>query len=146
MKINEKILHALSEAQTDKEPLDEKYIEILEKIIKKVYFGKLASVERIKRGFKIKNTLPKGNPRPTEVHYPILVMIQYTFHSTDSSIPEFEMELQFGKNFDWVSYINPKANKNGFSEKEITQKLQELKKIFEEVCNMDTLIVGRLTK
>ena len=38
MKINEKILQGLSEAQTDKEPLDEKYIEILEKIIKKSEF------------------------------------------------------------------------------------------------------------
>lgn len=147
MKLNEKIIRGLAEAQTDEEVLNKKYIEILERLIKKVNFGKLALIERFnKRGFRIKNTLPKGNPRPVSVHYPIRVLIQYTIHSIESGIPGFEMELQFGDEGDWTTYIDSKTNKNGFSEEEIIQKLKELKKVFEEVRNMDASIVDRLSK
>ena len=56
MKLNEKILQRLSEAQTDKMALGEKYLKILKSIIKNVNFGKLTSVDADKsvlRGIKI---------------------------------------------------------------------------------------------
>ena len=108
--------------------MSEKYIEILEKLIKKANFGKLALIERVnKRGFKIKNTPPKGNSQSISVHYPIRVLIQYTIHSIESGIPGFEIELQFGNDFDWVTYINSKTNKNGFLKKKLFKNLKNLK-------------------
>ena len=160
MKLNEKILQGLSEAQTDKMALGEKYLKILRSIIKNVNFGKLASVDADKsvlRGIKIENNPPKGARGFRDIHYHVQVIVQYTSTSIDVGVPGFEMQIRFGDN-DYWRYIESPNRRNlrgikrvlskdpGFSEEEITQKLKELKKIFEEVYNSDEAIINRLLK
>lgn len=161
MKINEKILQGLSEAQTDKKALGEKYIKILEKIIKNVNFGKLGSIgpyrDSLGTGIEIKNKPPKGARGFYDVHYPIHAVVRYTSTSIDVGVPGFEMQIRFGDN-DYWRYIESPNRRNlrgakrvlskdpGFSEEEITKKLKELKKIFEEVYNSDEAIINRLLK
>lgn len=163
MKINEKILQGLSEAQTqsDKEAVSKKYLQILEKIIKNVNFGKLGSIgpyqDSLGKGIEITNRPPKGAQGFWDVHYPIQVIVRYTSASIDVGVPGFEMQIRFGDN-DYWRYIESPNRRNlrglkralskdpGFSEKEITQKLKELKKIFEEIYNSDEAIINRLLK
>ena len=160
MKINEKILQGLSEAQTDKMALSEKYLKILKSIIKNVNFGKLASVDADKsvlRGIKIENNPPKGARGFRDIHYHVQVIVQYTPTSIDAGVPGFEMQIRFGDNDYWRDIDSPNrrnlrglkralSKDPGFSEKEITEKLKELKKIFEEVYNSDEAIINRLLK
>ena len=160
MKLNEKILQGLSEAQTDKMALGEKYLKILKSIIKNVNFGKLASVDADKsvlRGIKIENNPPKGARGSRDIHYHVQVIVQYTSASIDAGVPGFEMRIRFGDNDYWRDIDSPNkrnlrgikralSKDPGFSEKEITEKLKELKKIFEEVYNSDEAIINRLLK
>lgn len=160
MKLNTKILKGLSEAQTDKMALGEKYLKILKSIIKNVNFGKLASVDADKsvlRGIKIENNPPKGARGFRDIHYHVQVIIQYTPTSIDVEVPGFEMRIRFGDNDYWRDIESPNrrnlrgvkrvlSKDPGFSEEEITQKLKELKKIFEEIYNSDMTIVDRLSK
>lgn len=160
MKLNEKILQGLSEAQTDKMALGEKYLKILKSIIKNVNFGKLASVDADKsmlRGIKIENNPPKGARGFRDIHYHVQVIVQYTSASIDVGVPGFEMQIRFGDNDYWRDIESPNrrnlrgikrvlSKDPGFSEEEITQKLKELKKIFEEIYNSDMTIVDRLSK
>ena len=160
MKLNTKILKGLSEAQTDKMALGEKYLKILKSIIKNVNFGKLASVvadKSILRGIKIENNPPKGARGFRDIHYHVQVIVQYTSTSIDVEVPGFEMRIRFGDNDYWRDIDSPNkrnlrgikralSKDPGFSEEEITEKLKELKKIFEEIYNSDTAIVDRLSK
>lgn len=160
MKLNTKILKGLSEAQTDKMALGEKYLKILKSIIKNVNFGKLASVDADKsvlRGIKIENNPPKGARGFRDIHYHVQVIVQYTSTSIDVEVPGFEMRIRFGDNDYWRDIESPNrrnlrgikrvlSKDPGFSEEEITQKLKELKKIFEEIYNSDMTIVDRLSK
>ena len=158
MKINEKIIQGLAEAQTDRKAVVEKYLKILEKIIKNVNFGKLASIINYPgKGIEINNTPPKNARGFNDVHYPIQVKVRHTFDSIDAGVPGFEMKIRFGDNDYWRDIESPNkaklkglaralSNDPGFSEEEITKKLQELKKIFEEVSNSDELIINRLSK
>ena len=160
MKLNKKILQGLSEAQTDKMALGEKYLKILRSIIKNVNFGKLASVDADKsvlRGIKIENNPPKGARGFRDIHYHVQVIVQYTSTSIDVEVPGFEMRIRFGDNDYWRDIESPNrrnlhgikrvlSKDPGFSEEEITQKLKELKKIFEEVYNSDETIINRLLK
>lgn len=160
MKINEKILQGLSEAQTqiDRKAVGEKYLKILEKIIKNVNFGKLASIngKGTLRGFEIKNNPPKGARGIRDVHYSIYVIVRYTTNSITAEVPGFEMQIRFGENDYWRDIDPPNKPKTGlkralskdpgFSEEEIAEKLKELKKIFEEVYNSDEAIINRLLK
>ena len=163
MKLNTKILKGLSEAQTqiDREVVHEKYLKILEKIIKNVNFGKLGSIgpyqDSLGKGIKITNRPPKGAQGFYDVHYPIHAVVRYTSASIDVGVPGFEMQIRFGDN-DYWRYIESPNRRNlrgvkrvlskdpGFSEEEITQKLKELKKIFEEIYNSDEAIINRLLK
>ena len=160
MKLNTKILKGLSEAQTDKMALGEKYLKILKSIIKNVNFGKLASVDADKsvlRGIKIENNPPKGARGFRDIHYHVQVIVQYTSTSIDVEVPGFEMRIRFGDNDYWRDIDSPNkrnlrgikralSKDPGFSEEEITEKLKELKKIFEEVYNSDEAIINRLLK
>lgn len=163
MKINEKILQGLSEAQTqiDRKAMGEKYLKILEKIIKNVKFGKLGSIapyqDSFGKGIKITNRPPKGARGFYDVHYPIHAVVQYTSTSIDVGVPGFEMQIRFGTNDYWRGIESPNrrnlrgakrvlSKDPGFSEEEITEKLKELKKIFEEVYNSDEAIINRLLK
>ena len=160
MKLNEKILQRLSEAQTDKMALGEKYLKILKSIIKNVNFGKLASVDADKsvlRGIKIENNPPKGARGIRDIHYHVQVIVRYTSASIDVGVPGFEMQIRFGDNDYWRDIDSPNkrnlrglkralSEDPGFSEEEITEKLKELKKIFEEIYNSDMTIVDRLSK
>lgn len=160
MKLNKKILQGLSEAQTDKMALGEKYLKILRSIIKNVNFGKLALVDADKsilRGIKIENNPPKGARGFRDIHYHVQVIVQYTSASIDAGVPGFEMQIRFGDNDYWRDIDSPNkrnlrgikralSKDPGFSEKEITEKLKELKKIFEEVYNSDEAIINRLLK
>jgi len=161
MKLNEKILKGLSEAETDKKALIEKYIGILEKIIKKVNFGKLASFsvyqDSLGKGIEISNRPPKDARGFWDVHYSIQVVVRYTSTSIDVGVPGFEMQIRFSDNDYWRNIESPNrrnlrvyqrvlSKDPGFNEEEITKKLEELKKIFEEVYNSDVSIINRLLK
>ena len=160
MKINKKILQRLSEAQTDKTALGEKYLKILKSIIKNVNFGKLASVDADKsvlRGIKIENNPPKGARGIRDIHYHVQVIVRYTSASIDVGVPGFEMQIRFGDNDYWRDIDSPNkrnlrglkralSEDPGFSEEEITEKLKELKNIFEEIYNSDEVIINRLSK
>lgn len=161
MKLNTKILKELSEAQTqiDRKAMGKKYLKILEKSIKNVNFGKLAIIKYLDKGFEIRNLPPKGAGARgfRDVHYPIQVVVQYTSTSIDVEVPGFEMRIRFGNNDYWRDIESPNrknlhgikrvlSKDPGFSEEEITQKLKELKKIFEEIYNSDEAIINRLLK
>lgn len=160
MKLNTKILKGLSEAQTDKMALGEKYLKILRSIIKNVNFGKLASVgadKSVLRGIKIENNPPKGARGIRDIHYHVQVIVRYTSVSIDIGVPGFEMQIRFGDNDYWRDIESPNrrnlhgikrvlSKDPGFSEEEITEKLKELKKIFEEIYNSDEAIINRLLK
>lgn len=146
------------EAQTDKKALGEKYLKILRNIIKNVNFGKLASVDKsVLRGIKIENNPPKGARGLRDIHYHVQIIVQYTSASIDVEVPGFEMQIRFGDNDYWRDIESPNrrnlrglkralSKDPGFSEKEIAEKLKELKKIFEEIYNSDMAIVDRLSK
>ena len=160
MKISKKFLQTLSEAQTDNNALGEKYLKILRSIVKNVNFGKLALVDADKsilRGIKIENNPPKGAQGFRDIHYHIQVIVQYTSASIDAGVPGFEMRIRFGDNDYWRDIVSPNkrnlrglkralSEDPGFSEEEITEKLKELKKIFEEIYNSDEAIINRLLK
>lgn len=163
MKLNTKILQRLSEAQTqiDREAAGKKYLKILEKIIKNVNFGKLGSIrpyrDSLGKGIEITNNPPKGARGIRDVHYPIHAVVRYTSASIDVGVPGFEMQIRFGNNDYWRDIESPNrrnlrgsqrvlSKDPGFSEEEITKKLEELKKIFEEVYNSDEAIINRLLK
>lgn len=141
--------------------MGEKYLQILEKIIKDVNFGKLGLIgpysDSLGKGIEITNRPPKGARGFYDVHYPIHVIVRYTSASIDVEVPGFEMQIRFGENDYWRDIESPNrrnlrgvkrvlSKDPGFSEEEITQKLKELKKIFEEVYNSDMTIVDRLSK
>lgn len=163
MKINEKILQGLSEAQTqiDRKAVGEKYLKILEKIIKNVNFGKLGSIgpcqDSLGKGIEITNRPPKGARGFYDVHYPIQAVVRYTSASIDVGVPGFEIQIRFGDNDYWRDIESPNrrnlrgvkrvlSKDPGFSEEEIAEKLKELKKIFEEIYNSDEAIINRLLK
>ena len=163
MKINEKILQGLSEAQTqiDKKAVGEKYLKILEKIIKNVNFNKLGSLslyqDSLGKGIEITNKPPKGARGFYDVHYSVQVVVRYTSTSIDVGVPGFEMKIRFSDNDYWRNIESPNrrnlrgikrvlSKDPGFSEEEIAEKLKELKKIFEEIYNSDEAIINRLLK
>ena len=108
-------------------------------------------------GSKSKNNPPKGARGSRDIHYHVQVIVQYTSTSIDVEVPGFEMRIRFGDNDYWRDIESPNrrnlrgvkrvlSKDPGFSEEEITQKLKELKKIFEEIYNSDMTIVDRLSK
>ena len=109
------------------------------------------------KGIKITNRPPKGAQGFYDVHYPIHAVVRYTSASIDVGVPGFEMQIRFGDNDYWRD-IDSSNKRNlrglkralsedpGFSEEEITEKLKEIKKIFEEIYNSDEVIINRLSK
>ena len=135
--------------------------KFLKKIIKNVNFGKLGSIvpyqDSLGKGIKITNRPPKGAQGFYDVHYPIHAVVRYTSASIDAGVPGFEMRIRFGDNDYWRDIDSPNrrnlrgikralSKDPGFSEEEITEKLKELKKIFEEIYNSDEAIINRLLK
>ena len=109
------------------------------------------------KGIEITNRPPKGAQGFWDVHYSVQVVVRYTSTSIDVGVPGFEMKIRFSDNDYWRNIESPnkrnlsglervRSKDPGFSEEEITKKLEELKKIFKEIYNSDEAIVNRLLK
>lgn len=167
MKLNEKILRGLAEAETAVD--NESWFENLEKIIKEVNFNKLASVERLDygegpetrydKGVEISNRDPKGIGREYAYAKFIISMIIYRTPTTENyekltsarldgkQTPEikltskFKIAIGFGLIQEPYTYL-----KSEFTEKELLKKLKEFKQILKEVSGYQKSITDRLSK